>query len=425
MKQSWPRAGCAAAWPDFAGEWFRNTKGGLAVTFALLLPLLLGAMGVGADYLAMVNIRTNLQAVADGASLLAAKKLTLSGPTREEIRAAVANYLDQALPGQGDLSFDVASDLEEKNVQVTLSEAWTPFFGHFIGAVKTPVEVRSKAQLYGTANVCVLALHPSAHGAVNLTMLARMQANDCAIYANARTVDAVRLDLMGTMSAELICSAGGYVGLLSRFSPRPLSDCPELPDPLAQIQAPPSGSCDHNGIVFDAGSESLSPGVYCGGLVIKGTADVTLRPGTYVIRGGPFTVAGSARLSGANTGIYLEGEEAVIDFRGSAAIELSGQEEGPMAGLLFFEDRSASLDRTHLIGSTNARTLTGTIYLPRGRLLVNPNAAVAPDSAYTAIVARQLMLTQGPTLVLNSNYDQTSVPVPDGIKASSKVVLAE
>ncbi len=34
-------------------------------------------------------------------------------------------------------------------------------------------------------------------------------------------------------------------------------------------------------------------------------------------------------------------------------------------------------------------------------------------------------MTEGPTLVLNANYQETRVPVPDGIRASSLVVLAD
>jgi hypothetical protein len=56
-------------------------------------------------------------------------------------------------------------------------------------------------------------------------------------------------------------------------------------------------------------------------------------------------------------------------------------------------------------------------------LLVNPNAVVASKSAYTAIVVNRLELTEGPELVLNSDYSTTDVPVPDGISSGSSVVL--
>ena len=96
-----------------------------------------------------------------------------------------------------------------------------------------------------------------------------------------------------------------------------------------------------------------------------------------------------------------------------------------MAGLLFFEDPNSGPLRIHNIRSAHAYNLTGTIYLPKGNLLVDPTANVAEKSAYTAIIAKRLIVDNGPSLVLNTNYGATKVPVPAGIRSSADVVLAE
>ncbi len=96
-----------------------------------------------------------------------------------------------------------------------------------------------------------------------------------------------------------------------------------------------------------------------------------------------------------------------------------------MAGLLFFGDRKVSSIVKHKIQSAHADELTGTIYLPRGHLLVDPNTSVAQKSAYTAIIVHKLEVNEGPTLTLNSNYGATEVPVPDGVRSDSQVVLAD
>ncbi len=57
----------------------------------------------------------------------------------------------------------------------------------------------------------------------------------------------------------------------------------------------------------------------------------------------------------------------------------------------------------------------GNIYLPNGRLYVDAEDDVAEDSAYTAIVARKVELSAGPTLHLNTDYGATDIPVPSGI----------
>ena len=71
--------------------------------------------------------------------------------------------------------------------------------------------------------------------------------------------------------------------------------------------------------------------------------------------------------------------------------------------------------RLHQISSNNARRLLGTIYLSKSIFLVDSDAPVASESAYTAIVAGRIWLQKGPVLTLNANYQDTNVPVPPGL----------
>ena len=96
-------------------------------------------------------------------------------------------------------------------------------------------------------------------------------------------------------------------------------------------------------------------------------------------------------------------------------VSLTAEKNGPLAGILFFEDRSAPVDRVHRILSDDARTLLGTFYLSRGILSVASVKPIADQSAYTVIVAKKLQLTGSPSLVLNSNYAATDIPVPTGV----------
>ncbi|MBC8037361.1 MAG: hypothetical protein H7X89_09100 [Rhizobiales bacterium] len=167
---------------------------------------------------------------------------------------------------------------------------------------------------------------------------------------------------------------------------------------------------------------TLNPGVYCGGLVILGKSKVKLNPGTYIINNGLLKVADSASMIGENVGFYLSGLLTLMYFDSGSTIDLTAPKEGPLAGILFFEDRKALPLRIHRIGSNNARNLLGTIYLPVGILLVDANAPVADNSAYTAIVVRSLQLREGPKLVLHGDYQLTDVPVPDGLIAEQAVL---
>ena len=177
-------------------------------------------------------------------------------------------------------------------------------------------------------------------------------------------------------------------------------------------------------LVIGTGVVTLKPGVYCGGITINGDAKVVFCEGDYIIKDGPFRIADNADVTGEHAGFYMTGKTSAIDFSGNATIDLVGPRDGVMAGLLFFDDRNTPGLRLHKINAKHANRLEGTIYLPKGILLIDPEGTVAEKSAYTAIIAMSLVLENGPELVLNADYDATDVPVPEGIKGETAVVLA-
>jgi Flp pilus assembly protein TadG len=404
----------------------QNSSGGIAVIFGLALPAILAVVGVATDYVTYSLVRTDLQATADGAATAAARELAIAGLHESELDSLVSAFIAQEVDqSMGETSHKSLIDRDEFSVTVSLQQNWTPFFAHFLNAEITPVRAGATAVLSGTANVCVLTLDPKSDKALHLDKEARLQANGCGAYSNSKSEKGIAVDSNASIEAALICSAGGVSGKKAKMNPDPTTDCPIMPDPLGQRSPPDVGSCDHTGLKVKDVSKTLLPGTYCGGLEVSGNAKVHLAPGTYVIKDGRFKVSGKASIEGDNVGFYLTGEDTTIDFNGNTTVSFSGAEEGSMAGLLFFEDRNAKLGRNHRINSANAHKLTGTIYLARGRLQIDPNAKVASDSAYTAIVAYQVELNEGPMLVLNSDYGATDVPVPNGIRVTGRIVLVK
>jgi hypothetical protein len=97
---------------------------------------------------------------------------------------------------------------------------------------------------------------------------------------------------------------------------------------------------------------------------------VTLKPGVYIIKDGPLWLGGNATLTGVNVGFFFEGNGPAFDFGASTQISLTAPKTGPLAGILFFEQRSAKPGRTFAIRSKDAEQFEGTVYLSRGYLLV-------------------------------------------------------
>jgi Flp pilus assembly protein TadG len=403
-----------------------NARGSTALIFSLALPAVLAVIGASADFAVYGMKLTRLHAAADQAAISGAKELTVVHADASTVSQAADRYA-RSIFGNSGGSLDVKVEVSSKkdSVKVTLTERWTPFFAQFIGLNVTPVVVTATAKLAGAANICVLTLNPSATKAMHMDKLARLMAPDCAVHSNSSHVQAIRLDKNSQLSAALICAVGGVQAKTDAITPAPTTDCPVLPDPLAARVAPPIGTCKSTNLTLSSGTHTLNPGTYCGGIKISGTAKVSFTKGNYIIKDGVFDVSGTASVSSENAGFYLKGESSILNFTGNTTLSMTGATTGEMAGLLFFEDRNVSIGRIHRINSAYANKLTGTIYLSKGKLRIDPNSSVAQDSAYTAIIANQVEVDEGPTLVLNSDYGASNVPVPEGIQMSSQVVLTE
>ena len=403
----------------------RNDRGNMVVMLATAMPVLLTSGGLAMDYATFSMKRSDLQSAADASALAGAKQMALASSTDSAvISTATTLFLSELSGNAANAVPTVTIDRKKGSVKVAVAEIWTPAFASFIDASVTPIKVTATASLAGETRICILALETTLPLTFEMLHKSHVTAKGCGVYANSTDPAAVSIGNQATVDATVVCSAGGIVGKGSGSSSNFITDCPAIADPLAGRAAPPFKGCNFSNYVATSGSVTLAPGVYCGGLEISGSATATFSPGNYVIKNGVFKIANNASVTGKNVSFYLTGTAAVLRFVGNASIDFSGAEDGAMAGLLFFEDRNSEPRRTHNINASNAHNLTGTIYLPQGILLVDPAAEVAEDSAYTAIIADQLTVQRGPSLVLNTNYTASNVPVPEGVKTAATVVLS-
>ncbi len=406
-------------------SFIRHRGGAIALKFALMLPALLLAAGGAIDYTSVAAQKVRLQAAIDAGALAAAKELGLSDARTENVQAiveavvksyAAANAASRTAPSVA-LTTQVGNDplqVNVKGVQTTV----LPFGGGaFIGL--DSLTATSTARVVGRPNVCVLGLDPGESGTIELLHQARVTGNDCAVYSNSDSSNGIKAKNDAKLVANLICTRGGKDSGVGAFVPEPIVDCPSFEDPLAARPEPAAGPCLETDLVISGQARSLAPGTYCGGLKITGASVVTLDPGIYVIKDGPLVVDGGSALEGNGVGFYYTGAGAQFDFEPLSSIALEAPDSGDMAGLLMFEGRSQPKGK-HKILSDDARVLLGTIYLSRSELYVEGSKPVADKSAYTAIVARTMRLGGGPHLILNTNYSDTNVPVPEGIKGTGQ-----
>jgi len=403
---------------------FGAARGGnVAITFAFTMPVLLFLMSLAVDYGMALGNRRMLQEAADAASLAGAKELSLADANRVNVAAVVdavvAAYVKTNIKA-GAPPVKVQSsviDVPSLPQQVKVEIAQTMPLAFKQTSIK--LNVTAVASIIGKPNLCLLALDPSNMGTIYIQKSAAVVGQNCSIFSNSSHSNGIKAFGSSKLSGSVICSAGGFSGGKANYSPTPIPDCPQFPDPLVGRPEPNAAGCSETNLVLTNKTTSLSPGTYCGGLTINGSSNITLKPGIYIMKDGPLSVEGTSKFIGLNTGFYFTGPNARLFLDRLTTIDLTAPKDGMMAGILFFGSRSQS-DVQHDILSDNARNVLGTIYFPSGTLSIDANQPIADKSAYTAIIVGKMTANSGPTVYLNTDYSASDVPVPDGIRGAGQ-----
>jgi hypothetical protein len=403
-----------------------DQRGNIALLFGLMIGVLFafGALAVDAGQLYV--LKSKLQRTADAAALAAASQL----PAEDDARAMALEYavknmsLEQhgsTLVG-GDIDFGywhpgtrsfVPAGVPVNAVMVTTrrsaannNPAETSFAG-LMGYDEVNVETTSVAGRVSA--VCILALDPNGASAFfveNGTMIAE----GCAVRVNSDDAQALDVTSNGVMETVETCVKGG-ARILGSVTPPPATGCPRVSDPLAHLEEPTVGGCDHTNMVLSAPTAyNLTEGVYCGGLEIKGQATVHLAPGVYVMKNGPFTVTGQANVQGSGITIFLTGNGAVADVGGSGSIDLSAPTTGDLNGILVFEDRDNPMMQSHSFRGGGNKLYSGVIYVPNGLVEYVGNGGGGGGTPY--FIAWRFAMSGNGELKLV--YDPASgIPLPE------------
>ena len=401
------------------------------MTFALVLPIVMAAASAAVDYSLAASTRSKMQATADAAALAGARELQLARTDASRVKTVAGNVINSALK---DVTSQVNVDFTAMTVYVVIDKQYQPVIRITAGA---QLHVSATAKMSGSMPLCLLGLDPSAPQTIGLEQGALLTAPGCLVQSNSKSNAGLQSKNNAVMTAGMICSAGGKVqSHNANYSPAPTTDCPALADPLSSRPTPPVAGCNYNNKIVDGISATLPPGVYCGGLRLTNGATARLSSGVFVIKDGPLTVDAGAAISGTEVGFYLTGIGSSLTFDADSTVDLSAPKNGPLAGILIFDDRSAisapalapksgrgalgralktGVVRQHQILSDNARSLLGTIYMPQGEIIIDALKPIADKSAYTVLVVKQLHLYSGQNLILNTDYSASDVPVPMGV----------
>jgi hypothetical protein len=403
---------------------------------ALAMPVVVGVGGFAVDYSSVSGSSSRLQAVVDSTALAIAREMTISPMTATRAQDMAVQYIAANIPANTPYQISPVATLEENNMAVRVvgtQQVYTPFGLLERVAGVTAVSATALARVTASSapeKLCLLSLGATIGGGIYMQNGAWITAPGCMLQSNSTAKDAVILSAGSTIRMQTICARGGVNNMASKVEGTIVTDCPAMVDPLASKPEPAlSNGCNYNKLTISAGSQTLNPGTYCGGLEITGTAKVTLNPGIYHFLNGYFFVTQTGEVRGNGVTLMFNGKKSYFRFEDNALIEISAPTSGATAGMLIWELKGyvpeaedkpnkvgkAKKSDEHHINSDRARQLTGTIYLKQGHLMIDSTRPIADLSPYTIMVVNKLDLYDGPNLTLNSNYAGSTIPVPAGL----------
>lgn len=400
-------------------NFLKNEDGAVLPLAALLLPILVTVGGLGVDTSSWMMNRRDLQTAADSAALAAAWEAA-RGASDEIIEyAALKEAMKNGYEPTQNGILEVVYDEEAESVSVALSQETELYFTKMIMDGQVTTAVQSFANVVeGEVDYCILSLDQVAAGSTTTSGAVDLSMPDCGIAVNSVDDEAMQLNGNVTIDVEDVAIVGNYDlnGGSAQFTYDNLeTGVPETPNPYEGTEEPSASACNYNNRnISGAGTHTLSPGVYCGGLKISGNNTIVFEPGVYIIKGGDLDISGGGSLTGVHVAFYLTNAGsnfAQLEITGSKTITFSAPEPGnTLAGFVFYQDPDApdSNSGNNLTGTANIQ-IDGVMYFPSQELNFGGNTTVESDIC-TKIVAKQVILHGTPYLG-NSCDDNDAAPI--------------
>src|SRR4029077_14377310 len=394
-----------------------DRRGAIAVTFAVAIAIVLGAVGLGTDAAMWYSSRRAMQNASDiGAEgAINVLKLNLPGSSAADTYAtqeATSGTTAHGFPNSGSTSVTVnipplsgsytGSSYNHLAAEVIISQPAPSFFSSIFMSGGTTISTRSVTVIDYAKGDCILAL--SQHKAQSFSIAGNGTVNiDCGIAVNSDASsnsaknNAMYLQGSVSVTATSISVNGGIgtTGGASYTSPGPVSTGTLTTDPYASSVIPtlvPGQSGTVSSTIIETGDITSSVS-YSGGGTIKGNvnlsnATLTLNSGIYFIDQGSISLGSNATLTGNGATIILTSSAADASGIGPFSMQTAPSSvtlTAPNAnsnlatkGFAIIQDRLATTDTLANNGNCNSNcnsfyggpnsTITGAVYFPQGNL---------------------------------------------------------
>ncbi|WP_315796802.1 Tad domain-containing protein [Bradyrhizobium sp. SZCCHNRI3043] len=372
---------------DRAWRFGRAKDGQISMIFAITIVPILVSVGAAVDFAKSSDTRAQLQKSVDAAVLAG---VTQASAQQVSTASAVFSGSFKGRFGTGTTAtFTPNSD---GSLSGTATTSVKTSFLNVMGTTSLGVtaSATAKAGAQTTSPVCILLVSTINAQSLLVNSGAQLNAPSCEIHVLSTQSPAAMFN--ATLNVKRICIKGTNITKNGGATPPAETGCAAISDPFAgKLPAVTVGACTTNNKVYDPGSVTLNPGVYCGATNFNGSGTLTLNPGLYVIKGGAMTFNSGWTVTGSGVTFYLVDQNATLTFNGNVNATLSAPTSGTYANILMYEP--SGLSTTNLpINGTSSSSYTGLMYLPSRNVIINSVSTMSSNSV--TMVFNTLILNQ-------------------------------
>ena len=390
---------------------WHDRRGVTALMTALGALILMGFAGLAADVVVWELDARKAQGAADQAALAGAVASSGDYDVTTAAKAVAASY--GFIDGQKGTTVSVNSNFNNVDeVQVTIKQVQPQYFSRFFLKTAPTVVMNAVARPPGAPSngtMCVIALDEGgklAVGSADFVGNTNVQLDHCDLYNDSADSNGTELNGSSILAVQNMYLSGSYtVDGSSTLTVSGVAATYVMPsnDPYNGMSIPSYSGCNQTNYTLAPNtSATLSPGVYCGGMDIKGTA--TLSAGTYIIDGGNFTAESQAKISGTGVTIILTSSTGTkygtITINGGAVVTLTAPTVGAavgVPGIAMWVDKNAPTASDNFNGGAS-QVINGAIYLPSQQITYTGGSKTAVNNTVTK--CSQLV---GLTVTFNGN----------------------
>jgi len=407
---------------EFLRRFRRDQSGGYLVIAGLMMPVLVGFVGLGTDATLWLYKHRAMQSAADSGAFSAATAYINNTKTQaglaSQAKAVTGSY--GFVDGANNVSVTVnwPYDARRGSVEVIVQQPQTPMFAALF---LKDVVVRAHAVALGAPAIagtgCVLALDSNAAGAITSQGSSNVVLDGCSLASNSNSSSALTIGGSAQIKALSVSVVGGISGSTSQIITPPggiTTGALATVDPYAGASFPPPPSNCQN----YTKTTVLVPGDFYCGMSLNAGDDVNLLPGIYYLDS--LTVNGGATLIGngvtlvfiARNGTY---QSNPLKIAGGAIVSLTAPISGPTAGIVIFGDRNMPTNTSFQFNGGSTQIFNGAIYVPKGRVTFSGGSGTS--NACTQLVADTVTFTGNSNFKIGcSNGTQEIGSTPASVK---------